>query len=175
MAKYRKKPVVIEAVRWTADNVDEVLEFIYADDRWKLGVPDDGNVGGPGIGHTISLGTLDIPTLEGVMTANPGDWIIRGVQGEVYPCKPIIFDATYDAVPEPPKATVHFSGGPWAGQTYETERVIGPLFAVGHEIGNHYWLDTKSDPPTYYWDDTPWIQQEEAPAQGGDEVEADGD
>lgn len=47
---------------------------------------------------------------------------------------------------------VHFSGGPWDAKTMEIERVVGPLFAVGHEIGNHYWLDTKSDPPTYVWD-----------------------
>lgn len=59
------------------------------------------------------------------------------------------------AVDEPPKRKieVHFRGGPWNGQTYEVERVVGPLFAVGHEIGNHYWLDSKSDPPTYFWDE----------------------
>lgn len=53
---------------------------------------------------------------------------------------------------EPRKVEVHFRGGPWAGQTYEVERVVGPVFAVGDEIGNHYWLDSKSDPPTYIWD-----------------------
>lgn len=47
--------------------------------------------------------------------------------------------------------TVHFRGGPWDGQTYEVERIVGPVFAVGHEIGNAYWLDSKSDPPTYHW------------------------
>lgn len=47
--------------------------------------------------------------------------------------------------------TVYLRGGPWDGQTREVERVVGPLLSVGHEIGNHYWLDTKSDPPTYYW------------------------
>ena len=41
---------------------------------------------------------LDIPTLEGVMHANPGDWIIRGVKGELYPCKPDIFEASYEPV-----------------------------------------------------------------------------
>lgn len=50
--------------------------------------------------------------------------------------------------------TVHFRGGPWDGQTTEVERVVAPVFAVGHEVGNHYWLDTKSDPPTYHWDGT---------------------
>lgn len=54
------------------------------------------------------------------------------------------------APPEP--ITVHFKGGPWDGQTTNVERVVGPVFAVGHQIGNHYWLDTKSAPPTYFWD-----------------------
>lgn len=48
--------------------------------------------------------------------------------------------------------TVHFVGGPWDGLHVEEERVVGPVYGVGHEIGNRYWLDTKSDPPTYYWD-----------------------
>lgn len=50
------------------------------------------------------------------------------------------------------RVAVHFKGGPWADQTAEVERVVGPVFAVGNLIGNHYWLDTKSDPPTYVWD-----------------------
>jgi hypothetical protein len=48
--------------------------------------------------------------------------------------------------------TVYFSGGPWDGQQAQVERVIGPVFVLGHEIGNHYWLDVNSDPPTYFWD-----------------------
>lgn len=68
-----------------------------------------------------------------------------------------------------PKTTVHFSGGPWARQTYEVKHVVGPLFAVGHEIGNHYWLDTKSDPPTYVWDGTEWeFFDTAAPASGSE-------
>lgn len=94
--RYRKKPVVIEAMRWDGEHFEPVLEFIYADDRWKEGLDDGGYVNGPGIGYTPSLDTIDIPTLEGVMTAQPGDWIIRGVKGEVYPCKPDIFEATYE-------------------------------------------------------------------------------
>lgn len=95
--KYRKKPVVIDAILWSGGNESEVMEFVFADDRWKEGV-EDGYVGGPGIGHTPALGTLDIPTLEGMMTAQAGDWIIRGVKGELYPCKPDIFEATYEEV-----------------------------------------------------------------------------
>lgn len=91
MPKFRKKPVVIEAVRWLGGNLDEVLSFIKVD---LLPDIDDGQVGS-GIGHTPALGTLDIPTLEGTMTASPGDWIIKGVQGEFYPCKPDIFETTY--------------------------------------------------------------------------------
>ena len=52
---------------------------------------------------------------------------------------------------------VTFAGGPWNGQTYGVERVVGPVFAVGHVIGNHYWLDSKGrGTPTYHWDGTEW-------------------
>lgn len=47
--------------------------------------------------------------------------------------------------------TVMLYGGPWAG-TVDIDHVVGPVFAVGHPIGNHYWLDVKSDPPAYHWD-----------------------
>lgn len=97
MGRFQKKPVVIEAVRWDGNNADDVLAFINADHRWKEGL-DSEYVEGPGIGHIPALGQLEIPTLEGPITASPGDWIIRGVKGELYPCKPDIFDATYEAV-----------------------------------------------------------------------------
>ncbi len=90
--KFRTKPVVIDAIRWDGANIEEAIAFIDI-----ASLPDDGEyVGGPGLGFTPPLGTLDIPTLEGTMTANAGDWIIRGVKGEFYPCKPDIFDATYE-------------------------------------------------------------------------------
>jgi hypothetical protein len=82
MTKFRKKPVVIEAVRWDGDNFAEVS---------ALG---DGIFGPYGQKNAH----LEIKTLEGRMTANLGDWIIRGVKGEVYPCKDDIFQATYEAV-----------------------------------------------------------------------------
>lgn len=82
MAQYRKKPVVIEAIQWTGDVIDFEPIFTMADGQ-PVGVSGD---------H------LTIFTLEGVMDASPGDWIIRGVKGEIYPCKPDIFAATYDAV-----------------------------------------------------------------------------
>ena len=83
--KYRKKPVVIEAVQWQGEsNLDEALAFV-------------GQQREPGV---KGYGAIIIPTLEGDMSALPGDWIIRGVQGEHYPCKPDIFAATYERVTE---------------------------------------------------------------------------
>lgn len=96
--RFRKKPVEIEAVRWTGANVDEALAFIADGHDDFAHLPNDGAYVSPGVGHTPPTGQLHIPTLEGTMTANPGDWIIRGVQGEFYPCKPDIFEATYEPV-----------------------------------------------------------------------------
>lgn len=90
MAKYRKKPIVIEAVKWTGDNRDEINEFIGLADN-----PDEARHG------FAKKGELLIKTLEsghGMHTATKGDMIIKGVQGEFYPCKPDIFDATYEKV-----------------------------------------------------------------------------
>jgi hypothetical protein len=81
MKRYRKKPVVIEAVQWTGENGNEIAEFLAGEDWTHPGGED-----------------IQIHTLEGTMAAAPGDYIIRGVQGEHYPCKPDIFEATYEAV-----------------------------------------------------------------------------
>ena len=83
MTRYRKRQVVIEAWRWTGDADTSMWPLwltsgkVLADYPRKL---------------------LFIHTLEGVMEARAGDWIIKGVEGEVYPCKPSIFEATYEAV-----------------------------------------------------------------------------
>lgn len=77
--KFRKKPVVINAVQWTGSNLTEVLDFM----GWRDATHD----------HTTGL---SIQTLEGDMHASVGDWIIQGVQGEFYACKPDIFEATYE-------------------------------------------------------------------------------
>lgn len=97
MEKYRKKPVVIEAVRYTGKNLHEVLDFTGKHPKWDEWFKDfdqyqrfvegDGNV-------------FKIKTLEGTMNADPGDWIIKGVKGEFYPCKPDIFAATYESESE---------------------------------------------------------------------------
>jgi hypothetical protein len=75
--KYVKKPIVVEARQLTGKNLSNVAEWC---DGWDWG------------------DRLSIETLEGVMTAQLGDWIIKGVKGEFYPCKPDIFAATYEPV-----------------------------------------------------------------------------
>lgn len=80
--KFRKKPVVIDAVQWTG-NANEIESFMK---QPMLSVFENDKP------------TLKITTLEGTMTAEPGDWIIRGIKGEFYPCKPDIFEATYEKV-----------------------------------------------------------------------------
>ena len=88
--RYRKKPVVIEAKQWDG------LAFNILNGPWRdfLGWPDAGKI--YACGETGQ--NLAIETLEGKMIASPGDWIIRGVKGEFYPCKPDIFEATYEPV-----------------------------------------------------------------------------
>lgn len=101
--KYRKKPVVIEAVRVTAADYNPALEtpwdscpFSEIPD-WLEIAANDGTLIPHNRGST-DYASWDIKTLEGTMTAGPGDYIIRGVKGEIYPCKPDIFKATYDPV-----------------------------------------------------------------------------
>lgn len=81
--KYRKKPVVIEAIQYTGDNIQEVWYMFGA-----------GEIYGPVENDPCAY----ILTLEGRMRCDVGDWIIQGVQGEFYPCKPDIFAATYEEV-----------------------------------------------------------------------------
>lgn len=83
MEKYRKKPVEIEAVLLTENNPRNAA--IWCDGQ--IAVDESENLVG-----------IDIRTLEGTMRANVGDWIIKGVKGEFYPCKPDIFDVTYEPV-----------------------------------------------------------------------------
>ena len=88
---YRKKPVVVEAIQWTGNNLHAVTEF-----RGQQVTPmhpkwDEYT-------QLVELYGLKIRTLEGEMSANVGDFIIKGVNGEFYPCKPDIFEKTYEAV-----------------------------------------------------------------------------
>lgn len=80
--KFRKKPVVIEAIQWDGNNEVEIALFM--DKTFRK--------------HPKNVYQLQIPTLEGLMMANIGDYIIKGVKGEFYPCKPDIFEQTYELV-----------------------------------------------------------------------------
>lgn len=82
--QYRKKPVVIEAIQWTGNNHIEVVEFmLYANANIYINSP---------------KGYVEIETLEGKMCTEVNDYIIKGVKGEFYPCKPDIFEQTYEEV-----------------------------------------------------------------------------
>ena len=92
--RYRKKPVVIEAVQWdgTSGGANTVIDWIEGNEgcaRYRC-APD--GCTGTEKGHYVA-----IETLEGTMSADAGDFIIRGVQGEFYPCKPDIFEKTYES------------------------------------------------------------------------------
>jgi len=89
MSKFRKKPVVIDAEQWTGTtkSFNKIQELNKGGERPIISK-----------GGDITSEVLLIPTMEGDMTASLNDWIIKGVSGEVYPCKPDIFDKTYEAV-----------------------------------------------------------------------------
>ena len=81
MSLYRKRPVIVEVVQFTGDNKDEIERFLAdTPHSWDRG--------------------LVILTLEGDLHVSVGDYIIRGVAGEAYPCKPAIFEATYEPIAE---------------------------------------------------------------------------
>lgn len=84
--RYRKKPVVINAIRWTGENTDEIIRFCNNGKDAKL------------VNNDYIKDGLLIFTLEGDLFASVGDYIIRGVDGEFYPCKPLIFHQTYEKV-----------------------------------------------------------------------------
>lgn len=87
IGRYRKRPVVIEAVQFTGHNDAEVLDFVNLN-------------GGEALDPESDRPTIIIRTLEGDMTAEARDWIIRGVKGEFYSCKPHIFELTYEEADE---------------------------------------------------------------------------
>lgn len=97
--KYRKKPVVIDAVQWDGNKLSEVTE--WTSEALNKHMKNEGAM--IRYGHEVHINTM-----EGIMIASPGDFIIQGVKGEIYPCKPDIFALTY--VPayhepqSPPKA-----------------------------------------------------------------------
>ena len=85
--KFRKKPVVIDAVQWTGDNRREIMLFFAKEGfiNWHWS-------------SIQEINSIFIDTLEGTHEARIGDWIIKGVNGEFYPCKPDIFEMIYEEV-----------------------------------------------------------------------------
>jgi len=87
MPYFKKKPVVIEAMQFTDEMKDRCYSWVGSN-RYARHTNDD-------------KPELVITTLEGDMVTSIGDWIIKGIKGEFYPCKPDIFEATYEAVEQP--------------------------------------------------------------------------
>ena len=107
--RFTKKPVTIEAIQWTGKNLREVITFTddhpdtrshHADMAWEA------------YANLVARDGLKIYTLEGELLANVGDWIIRGVKGEYYPCKPDIFAATYSPEVAPRTQPAPAEGSP---------------------------------------------------------------
>ena len=85
--KYKKKPIVIEAIQFDGKNYSECYQFMNINYKYICVLND-------------RVKKIPIKTLEGTMTASVGDYIIKGVNGEFYPCKPDIFEKTYEEVRE---------------------------------------------------------------------------
>jgi hypothetical protein len=81
--RFRKKPVIIEAMQLTDSTLDEIFNWINTKDN---------------IATLYDMSSIKISTLEGSMYARIGDWVIKGVNGEFYPCKPDIFEKTYESI-----------------------------------------------------------------------------
>lgn len=89
--KYRKRPVIIEAVLWTGNNLREVIDFTglhHSAEKWSWQEYEE----------VVKREGLKIFTIEGSLMASINDYIIKGVKGEFYPCKPDIFEITYEEV-----------------------------------------------------------------------------
>ncbi len=84
MPFYQKKPVIIEARQWTGENYADEFEGWLTQSHTALGIPNGGKI--------------IIETLEGPITADINDWIIKGIKNEFYPCKPDVFELTYEAL-----------------------------------------------------------------------------
>ena len=87
--RYRKKPIVIEAVQWdgTAEGATPIINWMLENNTTCRYIDTV---------ETVDPQSIYIDTLEGTMRCSTDDWVIRGVSGEFYPCKPTIFDATYE-------------------------------------------------------------------------------
>lgn len=116
MAYFRKKPIVIEAVKWTG-NMSDIIALVGHDLPTYVGID----------------GALCISTLEGDMALRQGDWLIKGVKGEFYPCRADIFDQTYEQT-ESPDTLFGFEVRTVDWKTSDAIIVCGPPY-IGTEGG----------------------------------------
>lgn len=149
MPFFRKKPVAIEAVKWTGDNLREIIDFTGlhpSANKWSWAEYE----------AVVQREGLKIFTLEGAMMASVGDWIIKGVKGEFYPCKSDIFVATYETV-EPltvgKESNLKDHQAPASGALVHP--VVGPLhkdrpwgeYPIGtkaHALMGGYWIKVQN-------------------------------
>lgn len=89
--KFRSKVVEIEAIEWTGENIEQIMSFMYPDMPVYM----------PGFKNSDEI--IGIDTLEGRMIAQKGDWLIKGVKGEFYPCKPDVFAMKYERIEKHPQ------------------------------------------------------------------------
>lgn len=125
--KYRKKPVVIEAIKYEKEHIDRALDFCNNNENLQYN-PEDNE--------------YYIHTLEGDMKVSDGDYIIKGINGEFYPCKPDIFEKTYEKLEEEiqnnktKKFKISFEFEPcddWSEADVKemVEKVIDPIYHLG--------------------------------------------
>ena len=131
---YRKKPVEIEAWEFTR-------EALKSDDSWVRLYVDELHLISQYAGEVLYI---EIDTLEGTMRANLGDFIIKGVQGEFYPCKPDIFEQTYEKDEQEKLYTVEIEGVS-SSRLFKNTRTNEYLFSSGYHRGKKlvFWYTDK--------------------------------
>lgn len=92
--KYRKKPIVVDAISWNGNNLQEVMDFVNSEFKYVENV----SYCTQKFNYDYEENVLIINTLEGSMVVHIGDYIIKGIAGEYYPCKKKIFEETYEVV-----------------------------------------------------------------------------
>jgi len=129
--KFRKKPVIIDAVQLTWRNWNDVCDLVGEDahERGTRGIYIDKDC--KEVDDANGRLGMEIKTLEGVMLAVENDWIIRGIKGEIYPCKPDIFAATYEPVGAPSSETLTFATDREIVEQQEAK--LGPIPDQHHE------------------------------------------
>lgn len=113
---YRKKPILVEVIKWNGDNFSDIEKFTNDNVRYHSYYEKNE--------YAESKTTLVIPTLEGDMIVSIGDYIIRGVKGEYYPCKPNIFEMTYELASTSSQTEINGSKGSDEYKYHEQRRGI---------------------------------------------------